>query len=599
MSSLIRTNQLVYTLNYEEIDKKYDIFVVQTTEKYFRYGAYILDAPILEGNVCSVCFLNGKEFYVLMYHNEQNKKLLKEALFNAKGGDTVILRSLKSKELKNRSLLQLLLNSLGSIKHPSLRFNNLTGHLYCFHPDWIDESKGIIWKVPCLELKLTSEYHLKLDVCTFTSVRLKNKITFKNQKFEDYPKYVLSMAHKTLRRKLKDDKEPAFIKRQVDGEKSSIDYLNILNFQAFSRSKMGILAETVLHFNEVFKNMAYIDFEAVSEYDSLNDTKENKNFIKEKLQIQEIRIVDMIGDESSKKFCKEMKEHLFEEYQITVKIGKRPDKNCLNLCLIHEASYYHGKDDPHQKQYPDTAIQHITLENFADNVKYATSTVIHELLIKSDLQDRKIRLFDWSKLGLTEDISFGIAENIEENVEHYFFMCIHPDGTFFIEEQEPILFEQIEYSQCTEIFSEPKNNPQDFRGIIRDNHGNINIIDDTDLITIPEIFDLRQELENGNTKLRNGKKRELLLPSVTDIRYFQKNGNIYYFSGVIGYGMKPDVHTAMHIRKVKPYEDAPLFFEKLLPLMNVRFVRNKQLTVYPFPFKYLREHLQQLKNNLK
>ena len=28
-------------------------------------------------------------------------------------------------------------------------------------------------------------------------------------------------------------------------------------------------------------------------------------------------------------------------------------------------------------------------------------------------------------------------------------------------------------------------------------------------------------------------------------------------------------------------------FDKLLPLMNVTFVRNGQLTVVPFPFKYI------------
>ncbi len=600
MSAPIKTNQLIYMLNYKEIDKNYDIFNIKTT-KNFRSGAYILiDAPFLERNVCAVRFLRGKNFYVLMHHDEQNKKRLQKTIADLKDGDTITLEPVKSSELEDWILLQLLLNSLGSTQHHLLKFNNLTGHLYCFHPDWIEKNKNVIWKIPCLELSLTPKCCLQLDVRTFTSTLLKHQMTFKRKKFEDYSQYVLSMTHNTLRRKLKEDKVPVFIQRQVDGRKTSnIDFLNVLNFQNFAKSKMGILSETVLRFNKIFKNMAHIDFDEVSEYISLNGVRygaeEDKAFIKQKLQTQTIRIVDTIDNEESKSFCQKMKEHLLKEYQITSKIGKRIDKDCLNLRLIHDATYYQGEKDPHQEQHSGIAIQHITLENFADNVKNATSTVIHELLIQSDLQEGKIRLFDWTKLGLTEDISFGISGDIDEAIERYFFMCIHPDGTFFVKEQEPSLFEQTEYSQCAEIFLESKKSHQPVRGIIRDSHGNINTIHETGWFTIPEIFSIREELENKNTAIRNREKRDLLFPSVIDIKYFQKDNSTYYFAGEVGNGMHYKLHTAVNIRKIKPYQGAPLLFDKLLPLMDVPFVRNKKLTVLPFPFKYLREYVQRLK----
>ena len=34
-------------------------------------------------------------------------------------------------------------------------------------------------------------------------------------------------------------------------------------------------------------------------------------------------------------------------------------------------------------------------------------------------------------------------------------------------------------------------------------------------------------------------------------------------------------------------------YEELLPLMTVEFVRNSQYTVLPFPYKYLREYIEQ------
>ena len=181
-----------------------------------------------------------------------------------------------------------------------------------------------------------------------------------------------------------------------------------------------------------------------------------------------------------------------------------------------------------------------------------------------------------------------------DDTERYFFMTVHPNGSFDIEEQEWNLFEQTSYSDCMNVFAQAKLNSETVEGIIRDSHGYINSIIDTGWITIPEIFKLHEELSNGNTYLRNKEKREELLNSVIDINKFGYENNIYYFVGVKGYGMKRNLHTAAHIRKIEIYEDAPDLFDKLLPLMNVTFVRNGQLTVIPFPFKYLKEYIRAL-----
>ena len=42
MAVPIQTNKLIYKLNYDEIDKKFDIFMVQTSKQKFDRGAYIL-----------------------------------------------------------------------------------------------------------------------------------------------------------------------------------------------------------------------------------------------------------------------------------------------------------------------------------------------------------------------------------------------------------------------------------------------------------------------------------------------------------------------------------------------------------------------------
>jgi len=600
MNTPIKTNKLVYKLNYNEIDKKFDIFAVKTSKKYFEYGAYILDVPAMDRNVKSVRFEGGKCFHVLMEKNYENKYLLRQAIDKAPDFDTIFFSQISSCDMEDYALLQLFLNSLGSASHKLLSFNNLTGSFYCFHPEWLNKKNNIIWQVSCLDIKITPEYKMKFDVKTFSSEKLRNKINFTSRKFEDYPKYVISTAHNTLKRKTSDDKGEVYIPRQVEGQKKSIEFIDVYQLDKFNTTKMGVVSKIIEKFNEKFKGLAEIDFECISEYISLDydnkKAKENKILIESELKNRNLCIVDSIGDNASQDLCSRIQNLLLDEYNIFVPIVKDIMKDHLNLYLIHNKEYYFGVDDPYKKQYDGISIQHITLEDFDNNkLKYSLSTVIHELLIKSDLQERKIRLFDWSSLGFEEDMTFGMATGDKKN-QRYFFMNIHPDGSFDITEQINDLFSRSIYSECIDIFQAQSSSKSDaeIEGVIMDSKGNINIIKDTQWVTIPEIFKIRYELESGNTKLRNEEKRTELFNDILDIKQFIYNDEEHYFAGYIGHGIKPTLQCAVHIRKFEKYQNAPSFLTKILPLMYVTFVRNNQLTVIPFPFKYLREHINSL-----
>lgn len=596
MSAPIKTNQLTYTFDKELFSKNYDIFCIRTSEKHFKNGAYIIDAPLLSNNVCSVLFKSGREIFVLMKSNGSNKSLLKNAILKEDGADRITISQVTPDSLKDDIVFQLMLNSLGNYESPLLKFNNLTGHLYCFHPNWLIRGRkseaDVVFKVPCLELRLSSEFRLNMEVHTFTSELLRNKIEFKKKKFDEYPKYIFS-AHNTLRRKLKDDVGYSFIMRQTKNAKTEIAFLDIQNIDRFNQSKMGILTTVLENFNDRFSSIAHLDFESITDYKALDYTRsvanENKQAISDLLSIKPIKIVDCIDDEYSKIFCKEICDLLLSKYGIKTSCGKRVAKDHLNIRVIHNAAFYADSDDPH-RIFNDVAVQHITFEDFSECSEFAISTVIHEMLIKADLVKQKISLFDWNTLGLKDDIDFGIEVTDEQNTK-YIFMTIHSDGTFNISEQTLNLFEANKYNQCVEIFENAKMNSVKVHGIIRDALGNINIIKDTEWFTIPEIYSIKAELANGNTKLRGKEKRNELLSSCLDIKMFNDGVSEYYFVGTIGNGMRWLINRAANIRKIEPFEDSILMFEKLLPLMNVTFVHNGQLTIIPFPFKYLREHL--------
>ena len=587
----IMSNKIVVKFDYDKINDVYDIFCITTDKKHFKFSSLILDIPLLEKNICSIYYESGKSMFILMWHNSNNKSKLMESLSPLPEFDNITVVLKRSYDIPKETLLQLLFNSLANYQSEELKFNNLSGHLYCFCPAWLKHRAKdyAIMKIPCLELKITKDCFLNFEIHTFTSEELRNKMKFGKTKYEDYPKYILS-GHNTLRRKLKDDKEKAYIMRQTANSKTELPFMDIQNIDKFNQSKLGVVTKVLEQFKKRFSNYAEFEFETISSYKFEDYTsivaKENKAAILSKLTDAKIRIVDCIGECYSQDLAEEIQKILFEKYSLKSTIGKRISKNCLNIRIIHNAEYY-DENDPHDEKFDGISVQHITYEDFADNAVSGISTVINELLIKDDLNKGQITLFDWEKLNFVNDITFGLKSE-SEGLEKYYFMTVHNDGKFEIYEEKLDLFNQQRYSEYVQIYSDSN----DICGMIIDDKNNINVIKKTGWITMPEIFKIKKELSSGNTQIRGKLKRDELLSSVLDIKSFVINGEQYYFSGTIGNGMRWTINKAANIRKFESYGNSKLMFDDMLKLMNVTFVRNGQLTVIPFPFKYLREYIQ-------
>ena len=171
---------------------------------------------------------------------------------------------------------------------------------------------------------------------------------------------------------------------------------------------------------------------------------------------------------------------------------------------------------------------------------------------------------------------------------------MNPDGDFNIKEQELTLFEMDEYTEMVEIFEQVRTNSEMVKGVIRFADGSINVIKDAGIFTVPEIGDIAELLDNGDNKLRGKERREELLSSCLDIKMYGDDGRCYYFVGTIGEGMRQNIQRACVIRSVEGYAGAEVKFAQMLPMMNVTFIHNGQLTVLPFPFKYLREYVNSM-----
>lgn len=237
----------------------------------------------------------------------------------------------------------------------------------------------------------------------------------------------------------------------------------------------------------------------------------------------------------------------------------------------------------------DAAVQHLTIDGRFKNKKAQISSILNEMLIKHDIENGKITLYDWNKICLKKDVIFGIKYRVDEELREdiFCFMTVHPDGSFHFKVNDPSdIFDFNIFTKCQIIFS----GSEDICGIVVDENEQINVIKKTDWMTIPEIEKIWDEFKQDRVhEFRSASGREEFLEGCLDIKMFEKDGGCYYFVGTIGLGMQAKIAHAVNIRKIEPYDGAPLFFEPLLPLMNTTFVHNQRLTVVPFPFKYLRE----------
>ena len=590
-----KTNLIKYELNRKAIAEKYDVFQIQKDGERFNHGSMILDVPLVEKRVCAVRFESRNVFHVLMEKGDGNRELLWNALKQSDEINKICIPPICLSDVDDRTLLQLLINSLGTSSNPILGINNLTGHLYCYRPAWqrIRKIDGVIEQVSCLEVVVTKDMKLTLPVKTFTSCSCKDKIRFtKKRPYEFYPKYVLS-RFQTMARKTKENIAEEFIQRQIYNCKFNIDFLKITKEKEdFENSKMGVLNEIITRFNFKFKNLAKIDFESISEYISVNRNRvqinEDESLRKEVLHGKKFRIIDLVRDDKSGDFCKKMQSVFASIASTTPSIGNNKIKDGLNICVVYEKDKYVNEDDAYGS-INGCPVQHVTIGGEFKNKKAQIDSVINELLIKHDIEQQHFSLYNWTDAGFENDISFGLRfkQNDDEEREIYCFITVHPDGTFVFSKKDPTdIFDFNIYSQCVQIFA----SSDDICGIVINHEEKINIIRDTDWITIPEIEEIKNEYNLDRThEFRSAVGRENYLTACTDIKMFDNDGLTYYFVGTIGLGMQASIPNAVNIRKIEPYGDAPLFFEKLLPLMNTTFVRNQRMTVIPFPFKYLRE----------
>lgn len=704
---MILTNKLKVKINTDSIAEDFDIFMV-TKDSAKLDGTNILDISENEFKALAVQYSFGRRALVLFKKGSVDERRFRNRL-NEEFEDVsvyhITLDDLNDQKFCeaifyacNRLLVQLMFNSMMNYKSDSFAYNNLTGKLFYTKTDKIKKNKksGEVYAFSYLEAKLDPGMYLNLDTKTFRQDNTDKKGR----------RYVLDKKTGKLRKKLKTDRpdEKTYIEGAFKDKHTTFDYLGISSYSEFQESKLGIMLRFL---NDVEKKLGkYLEVKTTEIEDGYAyeiSKKEKKGLtnkdIGKHLNKRGVVIIDENQTQRSHEITERLKSELITYYGVNAEVGNLSAYR-YNIRIIHNPEYYEEReiDDPHNINLDGYIVQHLNEEvehfNNKKQASPAVNKIVQELIIKGDVLDRKISVFDWNKLGAEKEWTFITRNKLKtalgtKNEPHenfagvktydnyaYKVLKVKPDGeldysTFddmsenLTEFEEKICFDFDEYHKkywgggnTVEglVFSDINNihaiiltpektipNLKAIAGGLKETDGTKTVSRDVICEGIDSYIEtaymsraekatlegVKTELKQGadvvtlsalrktlgmKKKVSKGFNRYLhenyniwisaemkdqffeeyyALESILDIKYFQQpdyegTPSFYYYVGTKRGSLQGSMHNACAVRKVVS-DTGNIEFSELLPLMAVDFVRNKQYTVLPFPFKYLRE----------
>lgn len=697
------TNRINVTYNMENIDADFDVFRVEKANKdYYKYN--ILDSAVYEFKAAAVQWTFGATALVLFRKGEVTEQQFKESIMKEYEDVKIQKIDLFDSEqcsncfyFENRLLAQLLINSMRTPKHEAFMYNNLTGKLFYHDPSWKHKDKltGKVNFIRFLEIVIDPGMYLNLG-----------HKTFKRYDRESNGLYVIDSKTGEFRKKLKTDTNVITYKEgSLPHNHFRVDNFDITDITHFRKSKMGVMEQFLRDVNDNLSKYISIDIverEDAQQFDISNLEKKGISELEygEMLQKKGVVIVDENDSEISKDIVAKLQEELEKYYHVKAAVGNLSG-DAYNIRIIHDGEYYAENEmhDPHSDNLKGYIVQHITeeAEHFT-NTKGSSpdiKKIVQELIIKGDVRERMISIFDWKRLDSGKDWTFVLRKKIKtkfgENVEHmnfgnkkafnyYNYYRLKIDGNGKMEFDAFCDSNQSETEEWNKIcyaydFVEDKHHgvQNHVEGLMYSNIDNIHAILLTREKTLPNISALMDTLIETDAKERVSK--EILLKAINDFEteyiaageiisewknklsvetemitkksikkilnmksgtaskfnrflhqkygiwidgelrkgefeYLYQIGNLLnikydynendyldgrafvYYVGAKGNNKKTKYPNACCMRKVISLGET-LEYEEALPLMTVEFVRNSQFTVLPFPFKYLREYIEQ------
>lgn len=418
----------------ENIDADFDIFRVEKSNKdYYKYN--ILDSAVYEFKAAAVQWTFGATALVLFRKGEVTEQQFKESIMEEYEDvkiqkiDLLDSEQCKCFQYQKRLLAQLLINSMRTPKHDAFRYSNLTGKLFYHDPAWKYKDRFIRF----LEIVIDPGMYLNL-----------NHETFKRVENESLGTHVIDPKTGEFRKKLKSDTNVTTYKKgSLKHNHFRVDNFDMTDYTHFCKSKMGVMEQFLKDVKENLSKYISIEFmerEDAREFDILNWEKAgiSDSEYGELLKKKGVVIVDEIGTEKSKEIVNSLSVELLEHYGVEATIGDLTLES-YNIRIIHNEEYYIENElpDPHNyiKGY---IVQHMTeeAEHFTKSKgsSPAVRKIVQELIIKGDVKEKFISIYDWKRLDSGKSWIFILREKRQtefgDNTRHVNFANIEVKNYF-------------------------------------------------------------------------------------------------------------------------------------------------------------------------
>lgn len=591
----MRISKVTTTFDYERLSESVQVWRLSTSDERIKRGARVLDAGCDEGEVFSVLFSSSREVYMLVDARADGLALARR-IVKSSPDEHLSAAKVGLDALDPHILLQLLINSLATPRGYGLSLNNVSGHLFAVPANGVKRRAGHVEQVHALEVRVASDGTLVLHVRTFTSLRLKRYMRKGRVDPERMPRYALTPLG-DLRRSFEGGKDE-LVMRQLGGKRYRVPFLDMSSLDAYETCKLGILDEVLRMLELRYGGSCIVEFEKLDDSARVSDARYVSvrwhEEVKAMLCGERIAVANETGDDEFDEVCSKLAEALSELVGSQVRCGGTPGEAEMLVRVIHEKDYFScAREDNYAGLHPHDIVQHIAVETLCAKPNIPSvivDTLVKELAIKRDIVAGEIRVFDWTGSGLGGPWTFGLVVDDEggEGDERYAFVTVGADGRlgFAFECWDPM--GESAYAGLVDDLSLSKG----ARAIVRSPEGDVCVILDTELFAVPDFAEIRRCLEGEGRISRSREAIDGYLRESTDVSYAPIDGRSgYYYAGVVGGGMQTKVPTAAVVRKAEELRGSAPVLPRILPLMDVDFVKTKALTVVPFPLKHLREWL--------
>lgn len=458
---MIQTNKLNVELNMDAIARDFTIYkVTKDKGSLDDEKTNILDFPTIMFNAMAVQYCYGYSALVLFKKKSGQEKEFCQAMLNEKA----TVYEITEKDLKNerfckenfyegnRLLVQLLLNS---IKVPTEEgaYNNLTGKLFYSNTGIksLDKDTGELKSMSYVEIHLDPGMYLNLSVKTF-------KRDDFNQKGR---RYVFDPNSFCLRKRLQTDNSSltSYIVKSSKKYHKTIDFLKTGSFASYQKSKMGILAKFLFDVKSYLGEYLTLTFDIIEDGQDYN--AENKEYsgmtnekIKHELASTGVVIVDENHTENSMLLAQIIVDELEKVYDIKAEIGALT-KDKYNIRIIRDEEYYAAiktEDVHNDKALCDYIVQHMNESSYFNysekrnneddeegtnsvDISQAIKKITQELLIKKDLKNKQISVFDWKRFSSGKTWTFVTRKTDpdDKNIFYYKVLIVQPDGSLDVD----------------------------------------------------------------------------------------------------------------------------------------------------------------------